>query len=320
MNRFLKIGCLVIVLLFFTGLAFLAGLGVGTITGAADLSSAKLHKAIIAGSGDDQVGFLNLEGVILSSPGSNPLLLSEGIIAPSEVSRTLALVLEDDDIKAMVIKVNSPGGSAVAADEIYQSIKQTAARKPVVMLMGDVAASGGYLISAAGSYIFANPASLTGSIGVISEITDIQGLLDKIGIQQETYKTGEFKDLFSGSRDRTDEEKTMIRELLDTTYELLLQRVAAGRQMDAGKLRELAKGQVYSGEKAQELGLIDELGYRQDAFEKAKSLANLTDATLVNISTRSRFEQLFSQISLNNPVLSLLSLRFQTFGVQYLYK
>lgn len=320
MNKFLKIGCLVIVLLFLTGIAFLAGLGVGTIAGAADLSSAKLHKAIIAGSGDDQVGFLNLEGVILSSPGNNPLLLSEGIISPLEVSRTLSLVLEDDDIKALVIKVNSPGGSAVASDEIYQAIRKLAERKPVVILMGDIAASGGYLISAAGSYIFANPASLTGSIGVISEITDIQGLLDKIGIQQETYKTGEFKDLFSGSRDRTDEEKTMIRELLDTTYELLLQRVAAGRRMDVGKLRELAQGQVYSGEKAKESGLIDELGYRQDALEKAKSLANLTEATFVNISTRSRFEQLFSQISLNNPISSLLSLRFRTLGVQYLYK
>lgn len=322
MNKFFKIGCLFLIILFFIALAFVAGLGVGAITGAAEeVSAPKLHKTVIGGSGDDEIAFASLTGIILQSPSENPLIFSQGAVTPDQVERLLSLAIADTQIKAVVLHVNSPGGSAVASDEIYQQIRSASKIKPIVVLLGDTAASGGYFIAAAGSYIIANPATLTGSIGVIAEITDVQELLDKIGVQQEVYKSGEFKDLFSGTRDRTLREQAMIQELLDTSYNLFLQRVAAGRNMEVTRVRQLAEGQVYSGLRAQELGLIDAVGYRQDAFAKAQELAGISEATFVNISTKSRFELLFSELKSANPLAAFLpQLLWGRSGIQYLYR
>ena len=321
MSKFLKIGCLTIIVLFFIGLAFIAGMGVGAIASTVGESEkATLHKKLLEGAGDNQVAFLSLDGVILTSPSTNPLSVAEGTITPQEVGQTLSLILEDESIKAVILSINSPGGSAVASDEIYQHIKNTAAKKPVIMLLGDTAASGGYFIASAGNYIFANPATLTGSIGVIAEITDVQELFKKIGLKQETYKSGEFKDLFSGTRLRTPQEQAMIQELLDTTYGLFVRRVAEGRKMEIDKVLQLADGKIYSGVKAKELGLIDELGYRHDAFEKAKQLAGIKEAELIGISTKSFIESLFGQIRGINPLSVYLPQVFSAPGVKYLYK
>lgn len=321
MSKFLKIGCLTLVVIFFIGLSFIAGLGVGAIGSAVDGSEkTALHKRVLEGSGNNQVALMSLDGVILSGPSTNPLSVAEGTIIPQEVGQALSLILEDESIKAVVLSINSPGGSAVASDEIFQHIKNTAAKKPVVILLSDTAASGGYFIASAGNYIFANPATLTGSIGVIAEITDVQELFKKIGLKQETYKSGEFKDLFSGTRLRTPEEKAMIQELLDTTYGLFVKRVAEGRKMEINKVLELADGKVYSGVKAKELGLIDELGYRHDAFEKAKQLAGIKDAELIGISTKSFIESLFGEIRGLNPLTVYLPQFLSSSGIKYLYK
>lgn len=307
MSKFLKIGCLTLFLIFFIGMTFVAGLGIGAI-GAANTESSlsKLHKKVIEGSSDDEIAIFSLNGVILSNPTDDPFSLAGGFITPGPVGETLSLARDDADIKAIIIQIDSPGGSAVASDEIYQYIRRTAAKKPVVILMKDVAASGGYFIASAGSYIFANPATLTGSIGVITEITDVQDLLKKIGVEQETYKSGTFKDLLSSTRSRTPEEKQMIQKLLDTTYGLFLSRVAEGRKMDLSRVSELADGKIYSGQDAQYLGLIDELGYRGDAVNKAMELAGIREAKLVSISTESFFESLFSQVRTKNPLSVLL--------------
>lgn len=322
MKKPLKIGCLIIVILILLGLAWTAGFGSGLFAGvSAEATDSRLHKTVLSGRGDHQIALLALDGLILSSPSPNLFTLTQGTITPEAVARTLQLALADPAIKALIINLNSPGGSAVAADQIYQSIKATAKEKPIIFLLRDTAASGGYFIATAGSYIFANPATLTGSIGAIAQVTDLQELFKKIGLEQETYKSGEFKDLFSGTRDRTPEEQKMIQELLDTTYELFLKRVAEGREMELDQLRPLAQGQVYSGEKALELGLIDGLGYQNDAFEKAKELARIEEATLVSITTKSLFQQLFSEIKSSNPLSALLPQLFLSqSGVKYLYK
>ncbi len=321
--KFIKIGCLVLFILFFIGLTFIAGVGVGSVaTSLGETAEPKLHKTILAGQGDAEIAILSLQGVILSNPTDQPFALAQGIITPDAVGETLELTLQDENIKSIIIRIDSPGGSAVAADEIYQHVKNTAARKPVVILVGDTAASGGYYIASAGNYIFANPASMIGSIGVIAEITDVQELFKKIGLQQETYKSGEFKDLFSSTRNRTPGEQQMIQELLDTTYGIFVQRVAAGRNMEIDKVFGLAEGKIYSGVKAKELGLIDDFGYRWEAFDKAKQLAGVTEAKLVAVSAKSLFETLFSEIKSTNPLTALLpQLHLLTApGVKYLYK
>lgn len=322
MSKVFKIGCLVIALLLFIGMTFVAGFGVGALVGSGEeIASPKLHKRIIWGSGDNQIGVVSLDGVIVSSPTSSPLAFPSGIITPRDVSETVRLVAQDQDIKAVVVRINSPGGSAVASDEIYQYIKNLSAQKPVVISLGDTAASGGYYIATAGTFIMSNPATTTGSIGVIAEITDVQKLFEKIGLKQETYKAGEFKDVFSATRGRTPEEKAMIQELLDTTYDQFLSRVAAGRKLDIEKVRELAEGKIYSGQKAKELGLVDALEYRwDDAFEKAKELAGIHEATVVSISTKSRLDQFFGEVRVSNPLSVLLPFLLTGSGVQYLYK
>lgn len=320
MSKFLKIGCLIIVAIFFAGMIFTAGFGLGAVLSSVP-SSPSVHKQIIGGSGNDQVALLSLAGVILSNPVSSPLVVSEGVIVPDQVDATLRLLGSDPAIKAVVMRVDSPGGSAVASDEIYQSIKKFVAVKPVVVLMGDTAASGGYYISSAASYIIANPATVTGSIGVITEITDVQGLMKKLGLEQETYKSGMFKDLLSSTRKRTPEEQKMIQKLLDTTYGLFVSRVAEGRKIELSKVFELADGRIYSGKEAQQLGLVNALGYQNDAFDKAKELAGIKEATFVDVSTKSFLELLFSQVKSMNPLSALLpDLLLSRPGVKYLYR
>lgn len=320
MNKFLKIGCLALVAIFFIGLAFSAGFGLGVVLSSVS-ASPSVHKQIIGGSGDDQVALLSLAGIILSNPVNSPLVVSEGVIVPDQVGAALRLLESDSAIKAVVIRVDSPGGSAVASDEIYQSIKKFAAEKPVVVLMGDTAASGGYYISSAASYIIANPATVTGSIGVITEITDVQGLMKKLGLEQETYKSGAFKDLLSSTRKRTPEEQKMIQKLLDITYGLFVTRVAEGRKIERSKALELADGKIYSGKEAQQLGLVDAIGHQDDAFDKAKELAGIKEATFVDVSTKSFLELLFSQVKSANPLSALLpDLLLSRPGVKYLYR
>lgn len=322
MSKFLKIGCLTLAILFFIGLTFIAGIGVGSLaTSIGESAAPKLHKTVLTGEGDAEIALVNLTGIILANPAEEPFAFAQGIINSDAVGETLELALRDDAVKAIIIRLDSPGGSAVASDEVYQHIKNTAAKKPVVILIGDTAASGGYYIASAGSFIYANPASMIGSIGVIAEITDVQELFKKIGLQQETYKSGEFKDLFSSTRNRTPQEQQMIQELLDTTYGIFVARVAAARNMEIDKVFDLAEGKIYSGVKAKELGLIDDFGYRFEAFEKAKQLAGVTDAKLVSVSTKSIFETLFSEIKSTNPLsLFVPYFRLHRSGALFFYQ
>jgi len=322
MSKFFKIGCLTLTILFFIGLTFIAGIGVGSLaTSIGETAEPKLHKTVLAGQGDSEIALMILTGIILTNPSAEPFAFTQGIITPDAVGKTLELAIRDDAVKAVIIRIDSPGGSAVASDEIYQHVKNTAAKKPVVILVGDTAASGGYYIASAGNFSLANPASMIGSIGVIAEITDVQELFKKIGLQQETYKSGEFKDLFSSTRNRSPQEQQMIQELLDTTYGIFVQRVAAARNMEIEKVFDLAEGKIYSGVKAKELGLIDDFGYRWEAFDKAKQLAGVTEAKLVAVSSKSLFESLFSEIKSSNPLTLLIPyLRLQRSGVLFLYR
>jgi protease-4 len=207
-------------------------------------------------------------------------LLTSGGITPNLVRNYLNKAREDAFVKAVVLRIESPGGSAAASQEIAAEVRRFREEtgKPVVVSMGDIAASGGYYISVYADRIVANPATLTGSIGVISQLIYIEGLLEKLGLEMETIKAGEHKDM--GIRPLTDEEREIMQAITDDLYEQFISVVAEGRHLPTDTVRELATGQPYTGGQALELGLVDELGDRNRAIELAAELAGVTAPTV----------------------------------------
>ena len=220
---------------------------------------------------------------------------------------------EDDNVKAVVLKVDSPGGEVLAADEIYRAIEDFQSknpRKPVVASMGSLAASGGYYISAPCRWIVANKLTITGSIGVIMHSWNYRGLMNKVGLRPEVYKSGKFKHMLSGEKEPdeiTAEEKAMVQALIDETYAQFKQVVADGRskandrnKSGSDKGRKLASdwvdyadGRVLSGSEAFKLGFVDELGDFEDAVDRAKRMAGIRNANLIQYQLRYDISDLF---------------------------
>ncbi len=182
---------------------------------------------------------------------------------------------ESGSIKAIVLHVNSPGGGVAICQEIYDAIKRARAEKPIVISMASLAASGGYYIACAADRVVANPGTLTGSIGVIMQFHTIKGLLDKVGVETETIKSGELKDFGTYSRPMTKKEELMVRSVVMDTYEQFVSVVAEGRGKDAEEIYHLADGSVFTGLQAYNMGLVDTLGGLNEAVEIAAELANL---------------------------------------------
>lgn len=178
-------------------------------------------------------------------------------------------------IKAIVLRVDSPGGGVAASQEIYEAVRRAASKKIVVVSMGSSAASGGYYISAPASRIVANPGTLTGSIGVIMEIPNIKGLMDKMGIKSEVIKSGRYKDIASIFRDRGSEERAILQNLMDDVHEQFIQAVSEGRKIPIEDVRRIADGRVFSGRQALKLKLVDELGDLEHAIEVAAKMAGI---------------------------------------------
>jgi protease-4 len=218
----------------------------------------------------DAVAVIELEGTITGS--SQDYLITTGI-TPDRVRSLLELAAANGSVKAVVVRVNSPGGSVVASDEIYHALQSFT--KPVVISMGDSAASGGYYIACAGDYVIAHPDTLTGSIGVISQFITYEGLLEKVGVDAVVITTGPRKDLGSPFRDMTEEEKELWRAILDQVYDDFVAVVVEGRDLPEETVRELADGSVYTGRQAKDLGLVDDVGTRQVAIDKAAELGGV---------------------------------------------
>ena len=214
----------------------------------------------------DRVAIISIKGVIV-----NPL----------PTVRKIERLRKDRSVKALVIRVDSPGGSVGASQEIYRAIERFRAEgKPVVVSMGNIAASGGYYVSAPADYIFANPGTITGSIGVIIQHVAYKELMEKIGVKATAIKTGKFKDTLNPFRELTPEEKEYLKETINEAYEQFLEAILRYRskKISEERLREVADGRVFTGERAKELGLVDELGGIEDAIEKAKELAGVPKA------------------------------------------
>jgi protease-4 len=240
-------------------------------------------------------------------PGTVALITVEGPITSGATdltggasSRRIAAYLErakkDPTVKAIVLRVDSPGGGVTASDEIRNAVLKARARgKVVVVSMGSIAASGGYYLAAPADRIVANPTSLTGSIGVITVIPNLVGLLEKLGVAPETFKSGPFKDSSSGLRPLNAEDRRLWQALVDELYERFVTVVAEGRGLDPATVRALADGRVFSGRQALALKLVDELGDLPEAIALAGRLSGLgDDPAVVRYQERGLLETLLA--------------------------
>jgi len=185
-------------------------------------------------------------------------------------------LMEDDGIKAVVLRINSPGGAVAPTQELYTELLKLKEIKPVVTSMGTVAASGGYYLSCATDWIVSNPGTITGSVGVIMEFTNLEDLFSKLGVSSRTIKSGKFKDTGNPMRPMTGEEETLLQAMIMDTYDQFVEAVLEGRSVDEDKVRPYLDGRVLTGRQAHKLGLVDELGNINDAIEKATEMAGLT--------------------------------------------
>jgi protease-4 len=217
------------------------------------------------------------------------LIRIEGMIMDSkDTVDEIKEYVKDPSIKAIVMRIDSPGGAVAPAQEIYEEIRKTVKKKKVVVSMGSIAASGGYYIASPATKIVANPGTLTGSIGVIMEIPNIEGLMNKLGIKTEVVKSGRHKDMASLFRGIKKEEREILQNVLDDVHEQFIKAVAEGRKMLYDDVKKIADGRVFTGEQALKAGLIDELGSLEDAVQTAAKLSGIKGEPVV-ISKKERF-------------------------------
>ena len=213
----------------------------------------------------------------------------EGIITdPTSVNDELRYYGERDDVKAVIIRINSPGGGVGPSQEIHSEIKRLRETKKVVASMGAVAASGGYYIAAAADKIVANPGTITGSIGVIIEFVNVEDLLKKIGLKGYTIKSGRFKDIGSPIKEMEPEEKELLQEVVNDVYGQFVEAVSSGRNIPREEVEKIADGRILSGAQAKKAGLVDSLGTLQDAITIGASLAGIKGKPVVIYPERRR--------------------------------
>ena len=265
----------------------------------------RLEEVVLEDTGAEaKLAVIDLQGIIYDG------LFEGGGHSPVEMlAYQLKRAEEDKSVRGVVLRVNSPGGEVLASDEIYRTIEefQTKTGKPVVASMGSLAASGGYYVSAPCQWIVANELTITGSIGVIMHGYNYRGLMNKIGLRPEVFKSGKFKEMLSGEKLESEtlpEERQMVQALIDETFGRFKEVVAKGRQQAndrnkgsgrklAGNWQEFADGRVLSGKQAFELGMVDELGNFKTAVARARQLAHLTKANLVHYQQPLDFSNLF---------------------------
>ena len=252
----------------------------------------------------DKIAVITMRGLISSSlPGS----VGDSMV--DDMRAALQQARDDGRVKAIVLEIDSPGGEVTASDAIYSAVVKAGARKPVVVYMESLAASGGYYVSCGGKFLMANETTITGSIGVIIQTLNYEQLFNKVGLASVVFKSGKFKDMLNGARPITPEERELVQNFIMKTYEKFLGIVAKERKLSADRLRDtIADGRILSGKEAFENKLIDGLGDLDDAFSKAKELGNAPDAKVVKYGppfSLGRFLRIFggsdSKIELQLP-------------------
>lgn len=242
-------------------------------------------------------GFFLLLGILsrmddLSGVGEGKvgLVRITGLIAESEsVIEQIRKFAKDDSVKAIVLRVNSPGGGVGPSQEIYEEVRKLRGKKVVVTSMGALAASGGYYIACASEKIYANPGTITGSIGVIMNFVNVRDLVEKIGIRGMVVKSGEYKDIGSPVREMKPGERRLLQGVIDNVHGQFVNAVAEGRSLERKQVLTIADGRIFSGEQARELGLVDALGNLQDAVEEAGRMAKIDGEPKLIMPPKKRF-------------------------------
>lgn len=258
----------------------------------------------LTSSSSDEIAILYAEGEIVSESSS----VSTDAIVESELIKEIRKLKKNGRVKAVVLRVNSPGGSAYSSDQIWKEVRDLVNVKPVVVSMGDYAASGGYYISVPASFIVAQPTTITGSIGIFGMIPNVSGLTDKLGVTFDVVKTNRFADMPTITRPMSLEEKAIMQAYVERGYRTFLSRCAFSRhtKLFPDELERIAQGRVWSGIKALELGLVDELGGIQTAINKASELSNVTDYKVVGYPRKKDFLSRLMESSQTNTALEQL--------------
>jgi protease-4 len=275
-----------VIITFFLFVSVLANLVLfGTMFGTGEKITVGHHKTryeeqFVQGDEEvrDKIAVIYLTGVI--SGAEDGTTGEEGMVG--EIQDQLDQAVDDKRVKAIILRINSPGGEVVASDAIYQAIIEAREKKPVVASIDTVGASGAYYAAVGADYIIANELSITGSIGVILQSLTIDGLADKVGIKFYTYKSGRYKDILNPTREPTPDEQAMVQGLIMEVYDKFVGIVAEERKMKVEDLKNgLADGRILSGKQALDAGFVDALGYFDDAVDKAKELASIKKARVI---------------------------------------
>lgn len=272
-----------IVLLAFVGTGEAESMAVRRLT-------PRLSEVTIAhgASGAGKIAVIPIQGVIHSDDQSE-----WGTSMVDGIKEALNTAMDDEEVKAVVLAVDSPGGEVTASDILYNEVRKVQKTKPVVVAMSSLAASGAYYIACAADWIVANETTFTGSIGVIIQTLNYQGLFDKVGLDSVVFKSGKFKDMLSGSRPMTPEESAYVEGMVMQVYERFLGIVSRARDLPADELRTtLADGRILTGKDAVASGLADQTGYIEDAYDKARALADAPEAGVIRYESGLDFQRL----------------------------
>ena len=288
-----KSGCLPLFLFMVLGLSLLGNLLFFAALGsrpAKAIADKKFTESMVAPAknSDDKIAVIRLTGLIsLGRMGGDSNMVDD-------LKEAFQQAENDPRVKAIVLSVDSPGGEVTAGDTIHHALAKLRSKKPVVVFLNSIGTSAAYYIACAGSWIMCTDTTFTGSIGVIISTLNYKELFGKIGMQSVIFKSGKFKDALNGARDLTDEEKSYFQGLVMQTYERFLNIVATARKLDPAQLREgIADGRVMSGKDAFSAQLVDQIGYVEDAWEKARSLGNAPGAEVVRYERKRGFGRLF---------------------------
>ena len=254
------------------------------IVGLSDMMNVK--KNVPKDKSGNIVAVYYASGEITDYPSS---ATSEDGIVGSKVIRDLRKLKDDNDVKAVVLRVNSPGGSAFASEQIWHAVKELKTKKPVIVSMGDYAASGGYYISCVADTIVAEPTTLTGSIGIFGIIPNVKGLTDKIGLSYDVVKTNKYADFGNIMRPFNEDERSLLQMMITEGYDTFVSRCAEGRHMTKEAIEKIAEGRVWTGETAKKLGLVDELGGIDKALDIAVAKAGIEGYTVVSYPAKQDF-------------------------------
>ncbi|MBK3493593.1 signal peptide peptidase SppA [Viridibacillus sp. YIM B01967] len=267
-----------------------------------DISGSKYTETRIeTGDFNKRIAVLTVNGTIQAGGGSGSLLGGAASYNHQFFMEQLEAILQDTSIKGVVLKVNSPGGTVIESKQIYDKIKEIKKERkiPLYVSMGSMAASGGYYISAPADKIFLDEETITGSIGVIMQGMNYGKLAEKYGIEFETIKTGKYKDIMSSTREMTADERAMLQEMINDSYERFVDVIEDGRGMSEKDVKKVADGRILNGKQAIKAGLADELGYVDDTIEAMKKDHKLKGAEVFEYNTTEAWTSLFS-VKMNN--------------------